>query len=270
MKYTIVMEATTQGSRTAQADGPDLHATTSSQRAGWMLVFCLRHGLILLLALLLAFTLLPFAAPLAMYMGWESEGELLYRFYSLFCHQLPQRSWFLFGPKLTYTLAELQQVNPGLSPLELRAFVGTPALGWKVAWSDRMVAFYTLTPIFGLAYATVRWAGRQIAPLPWIVLLITLLPLVIDGGTHAINDVLTGGASVGGFRDTNQWLAWLTFDAFPGFYTGDQLGTFNWWARLVTGSIAAWGIAFTVFPLIDQTLQQEARLLANQPLHRRN
>lgn len=259
------MEATTQKQMTAQTDGADIHATASSRRADWMIAFCLRHGLILLLALLLVFTLLPFAAPLAMYVGWESEGELLYRFYSLFCHQLPQRSWFLFGPKLTYSLAELQQVNPGLSPPELRAFVGTPALGWKVAWSDRMVAFYTLTPVFGLAYVMMRWAGRQIAPLPWTVLLILLLPLVIDGGTHAINDVLTGGTSVGGFRDTNQWLAWLTFDAFREFYVGDQFGTFNWWARLVTGSIAAWGVAFTVFPLIDQILQHETYLLANKP-----
>lgn len=224
----------------------------------------LRHGLLLLLALLLAFTFLPFAAPVAMNMGWEFGGELLYRFYGLFCHQLPQRSWFLFGPKLTYTLAELQQVNPGLSPLELRAFVGTPTTGWKVAWSDRMIAFYTLTPVFGLAFWSLRRTGVRIAPLSWIVMLVTLLPLLIDGGTHALNDVQSMGMPGVGFRDTNLWLAWLTNNAFPAFYAGDHFGTFNWWARLLTGALAAWGIAFTVFPLLDQLILQEVRPAISQ------
>lgn len=245
------------------------HTSPSLKFADPMVVLLLRHGLALLLAPLLIFTLLPFAAPLAMHLGLEFWGDLLYRFYSLFCHQLPQRSWFLFGPKLTYTLAEIQQAASASSPWELRAFVGTPEMGWKVAWSDRMISFYTLTPVFGLAYTMLRRLGRRSAPLPWFVLLLTLLPLAIDGGTHAINDVLTGGMSSDGFRDTNQWLAWITFNAFPGFYAGDQLGAFNWWARLMTGALAAWGVAFTVFPLLDQLFHQEAGFLADQPSRRR-
>ncbi|MCB0022047.1 MAG: hypothetical protein KDD91_03345, partial [Caldilinea sp.] len=98
----------------------------------------------------------------------------------------------------------------------------------------------------------------RLAPLPWKVLLIALLPLALDGGTHAINDALTGVLSAGGFRDTNQWLAWLTANAWPGFYAGDHFGTFNWWARLITGALAAWGIAFTVFPILAQLFQEEA------------
>jgi uncharacterized membrane protein len=241
----------------------------SQKFADHVVALLLRHGLALLLAPLLIFTLLPFAAPLAMHLGLEFWGDLLYRFYGLFCHQLPQRSWFLFGPQLTYTLTEVQQATSASSPWELRAFVGTPAMGWKVAWSDRMISFYTLTPIFGLVYVVLRRIRGRSAPLPWFVLLLTLLPLAIDGGTHAINDVLTGGMSADGFRDTNHWLAWITFNAFPGFYTGDQLGAFNWWARLVTGALAAWGVAFTVFPLLDQLFQQEASFLVNQPSRRR-
>ena len=226
--------------------------------------FILRHGLAIMLAGMLIFTLLPFAAPLAMQSGWDTLGHLLYRFYGLFCHQMPQRSWFFFGSKLTYTLAEIQQVSPALSPWELRAFVGTPSMGWKVAWSDRMISFYMLTPLFGLAYILLRRIRRGIAPLPWTVLLITLLPLAMDGGTHAISDGLSQISSAGGFRDTNQWLALVTANAFPGFYTGDHFGTFNWWMRLVTGALAAWGIAFTIFPLVDQLIEQEVHFLARQ------
>lgn len=55
---------------------------------------------------------------------------LIYRAYGYICHQLPQRSWFLFGPKLTYTLV-ITGVWPAQSADELRLFVGTPAMGWK-------------------------------------------------------------------------------------------------------------------------------------------
>ena len=61
---------------------------------------------------IVACIMLPFAAPLTMHLGWPVLGDLLYQFYSLFCHQLPQRSWFLFGDKLTYTLTKIQQVYP--------------------------------------------------------------------------------------------------------------------------------------------------------------
>ena len=53
--------------------------------------------------------------------------------------------------------------------------------------------------------------------------------------------------SAGGFRDTNQWLAWLTANAWPS-YAGDHLAH-STGGRLITGALAAWGIAFTViFP----------------------
>ena len=41
-----------------------------------------------------------------MHLGWSNLGKTIYNFYIPFCHQLPQCSWFLFGEKLTYTLAE--------------------------------------------------------------------------------------------------------------------------------------------------------------------
>lgn len=215
-----------------------------------------RHGLTWVLAGMLLFVMLPFAAPLLMAAGWTGAGELLYRLYALFCHQLPQRSWFLFGPKFTYTLAEIRQVAPATDVWTLRAFFGTPEMGWKVAWSDRMISFYTMTPVFGLCYVLLRRL-RPIRPLSWRLLVPALLPLALDGGTHALNDLLYG-ISANGFRDTNEWLALLTGNAFPTFYAGDHAGTFNWWMRLLTGLTAAWGVAFWFFPWLDRLFQEEA------------
>lgn len=215
----------------------------------------LRHIGTWLLILMLFFVLLPFLAPLFMAWGWVGLGTLIYQLYAFFCHQLPQRSWFLFGEKMTYTLDEIHQVFPYSNAWELRSFVGTPEMGWKVAWSDRMISFYTMTPIFGLFNALRR--QRRPKPISFRLLLLALLPIVLDGTTHALNDLVAGVVG-SGFRDTNAWLAVLTNQAFPGFYAGDHFGTFNWWMRLITGIVAAWGLASFLFPWLDQLFREAA------------
>jgi uncharacterized membrane protein len=120
-----------------------------------------------------------------------------------------------------------------------------PSTGWQWSW-----------PVFGLVYALVRTAGIRLRPIPWQFLAILLLPMAIDGATHALNDILSGMAGTG-FRDTNAWLAALTGGAFPALYDGDQWGSFNAWARLITGFWAAFGLAFFLFPWLNQ-LKEEA------------
>jgi uncharacterized membrane protein len=214
----------------------------------------LRHSLTWLLVVMLLFVLPPFLAPLFMALEWIGPARVIYQMYAFFCHQLPQRSWFLFGEKLTYTLDEIGQVFPSMNAWELRSFVGTPQMGWKVAWSDRMISFYTMTPIFGLFYVLRR--RRMPKPISFRLLLVTILPIFLDGTTHALNDLISGVAG-SGFRDTNTWLALLTNQAFPGFYVGDHFGTFNWWMRLITGVVAAWGVASFFFPWLDQLFREE-------------
>ncbi|HCB02293.1 MAG TPA: hypothetical protein DEP19_07905, partial [Anaerolineae bacterium] len=41
--------------------------------------------------------IIPWFAPMMMKFGWTSAGDAIYFVYSFFCHQLPQRSFFLFG-----------------------------------------------------------------------------------------------------------------------------------------------------------------------------
>ncbi len=233
-------------------------STTSSPAARWveridrLAAVVARHWLALLLGGLMVFVTVPFLAPVAMAAGWTGLGKLIYTAYIPFCHQLPQRSWFLFGPKLTYTLAEINQVYPYTDPWRLRFFYGTPEMGWKVAWSDRMISFYGMTPVFGFVYLWLRRRrGRPLPPISLKLFILVLLPMAVDGTTHLISDLLYG-VSNGGFRDTNAWLAALTNNAFPGFYAGDHYGTFNWWMRLLTGILAAWGVAFFCFPWLDR------------------
>lgn len=197
----------------------------------------------------------PFLAPVFMQIGWTGVGRAIYFIYSFFCHQLPERSFFFFGQKTMYSLNEIQAVwQDTTNPFILRQFIGNGMMGWKVAWSDRMISFYTSAWLFALAWWPLR---RKVKPLSWWGFALLLLPMIIDGSTHAISDL----AGIGqGFRDTNQWLAILTNNAFSAsFYVGDGFGAFNSTARLITGLLAGLAIVWLAFPYIfqSQALNQE-------------
>ncbi|MBI3739213.1 MAG: DUF2085 domain-containing protein [Chloroflexi bacterium] len=206
----------------------------------WLGIFFVVYGL---------WVWLPWLAPISMHFGWDGAGKAIYLIYSFFCHQLPERSFFLFGQKSMYSLTEVQAAwQNTLNPLILRKFIGDQTTGWKVAWSDRMVSFYTSVWIFAVLWFPLR---RKIKPLPWWGFALFLLPIAIDGGTHMISDF----AGIGqGFRDSNQWLAALTNNVFPAtFYAGDALGSFNSWMRLITGLLAGLGITWLAFPYMSYT-----------------
>ena len=191
-----------------------------------------------------------------MRIGWSGAGKAIYFIYSFFCHQLPERSYFLFGDKLMYSLSEIQAAwQDTINPLTLGKFVGNELMGWKIAWSDRMISFYTSVWLFAVIWLPFR---RKIKPLPWWGFVLLLIPLALDGGTHTLSDF----AGIGqGFRDTNQLLALLTNNSLPAsFYGGDTLGSFNSWMRLVTETLAGLGIVWFAIPLIFH-----AEVLDQQP-----
>lgn len=218
-------------------------------------VYWLSHHWLLVISLIFAvYVGLPWLAPIFMKLGWTGAGNFIYLVYSTQCHQLPQRSFFLFGPKATYSLAEIQAAWANTSnPVILRQFIGNEALGWKVAWSDRMVSMYTAILPVGLVFRLLR--GR-LKPLSLWSFAAFILPMVIDGGTHMLSDL---GGIGNGFRDSNAWLAALTGDVFPAaFYAGDALGSFNSWMRLVTGILFAIGCVWLAYPHVERALDDAA------------
>jgi uncharacterized membrane protein len=212
----------------------------------WFQVFLVVYGL---------WVWIPFLAPVFMNIGWNGAGKAIYFVYSFFCHQLPERSFFLFGQKAMYSLTEIQAAwRETINPLLLRRFIGNEAMGWKIAWSDRMISFYTSIWLFAIVW----WPFRhKVKPLRWWALAFLLFPIVLDGGTHMFSDL----AGIGqGFRDSNQWLALLTANSLPtSFYVGDAMHSFNSWARLISGLLAGFGIVWLAFPYIFQShvLNQE-------------
>jgi uncharacterized membrane protein len=200
---------------------------------------------------------LPWLAPIFMKMGWDSLAKPIYWLYSFQCHQLPQRSFFLFGPQSMYSLSEVQEIWQNTNnPLILRQFIGSPELGFKVAWSDRMISAYSSILVGGVLWYFTRKRLR-LFPI-WVVVLLAL-PMAIDGVSHMVSDL----AGIGeGFRYTNEWLAQLTQYRLPSsFYEGTTIGSFNSWMRLISGTFFGVGAGWFVFSSLGAVLSRPA--LAN-------
>ena len=197
------------------------------------------------------FVVTPYLAPLFMRLGWTGLADRIYFLYVLIGHQLPQRSIFLFGPQMMYSLPEIRTITQSLDPLVLKHFIGNAEIGWKVAYSDRLMAWYGSFWIASLVYAVVR---RRVKPLPFWGLALLALPMFVDGVTHTISDVLVNQQFGAGFRDTNIWLAQLTHYALPlWFVAGDAVGSFNSIMRWISGALFGIGLAWFLLPWVANT-----------------
>ncbi len=179
-----------------------------------------------------------------MHWGWESAAKMIYELYAWQCHQLPQRSYFLFGERMSYTLEQIQAVwMDTFDPIQLRQFIGNAEMGFKIAWSDRMITAYTSIPLSAIGF---RLLNRDYRPIPFRLFLLLIFPMALDGATHFISDLEGIGQ---GFRYTNDWLAALTDYNLPNsFYFGDALGSFNSWMRIVTGILFGLGLMAYAYP----------------------
>jgi uncharacterized membrane protein len=161
-----------------------------------------------------------------------------------------------------YNLDELPLTLTGKATqdmLTLRSFRGNEILGWKVAWSDRMVYMYGGLWIISIVF-WIRSRRRIRKPLPlWIVALL-LVPMAVDGVTHLLSD---GNGLSAGFRYDNAWLAALTNNTFgDSFYRGDALGSFNSLMRLVTGVLFAVAISGLALPYFHRDMKRSESALA--------
>jgi uncharacterized membrane protein len=139
------------------------------------------HWLLLVNLVIAVYAGLPFLAPTLMALGYTRPAEMIYAIYKPLCHQLPYRSFFLFGPRLTYPYKTLQEL---LGPEKLatdslaRSFIGNPALGYKMAYCQRDTAMYSSMLLAGMTFGLVR---RRLKPLPVALYLILLAPWAVDG-----------------------------------------------------------------------------------------
>lgn len=168
---------------------------------GRVISFLARHWLLFANTLVGIFAGLPFLAPVLALLGVEGPARLIYFIYQFTCHQLPYRSFFLGGPKFTYSIEEIVAVTGRAEIWDLFHHPLTlPALGYQVAYCERDVAIYGTIFLAGLLYALVR--GR-LRPLPLWAAALFALPMALDGFTQLF-----------GFRESTWELRLLTGGLF--------------------------------------------------------
>jgi uncharacterized membrane protein len=94
---------------------------------------------------------LPFLAPVLMASGYTAPANLIYSAYQFACHQLPSRSYFIFGH--------------------------------QVAYCQRDTAIYVTLFVATLLFAL---GQHRIKPLPWQGYVAFILPMAIDGITQLL------------------------------------------------------------------------------------
>lgn len=142
---------------------------------------------------------LPWLSPLAKAANHPLLGELLFRLYTPLCHQLPARSFFCYGH--------------------------------QVAFCHRCAAMYTAIALAGLLFALAR---RWVRPTPLRIAGLLLLPILLDGGSHLLDDVFGLGLRGG----------------------GDAIGTLNFWLRMITGALVGVAAFVAIFPRLERDMSR--------------
>jgi uncharacterized membrane protein len=196
-------------------------------------VWLSRHWLGLINVALAVYIGLPFLAPALEKSGHPFAAQIIYSTYRALCHELPQRSYFLFGEKTVYSLPELvERVGEDHLPLYPwpGPFNGNEQVGYKIALCQRDLAIYGTLLLSGLAFGWVRSRARPISFLVYI--LIGVLPMALDGGSQLVSYVV------------------------PGLFPGGVPRESTWVLRTVTGAMFGWATAWLVFPYLQSAFAE--------------
>jgi uncharacterized membrane protein len=211
--------------------------------------FMSKHYLLILNIFLLLYAGLPWFAPVLVNAGFPQLARPIYSFYSVTCHQLAFRSWFLFGDQPAYPreAAEIEgwftygevTGNHEENLWEARNYNGGldehgHAVGYKVPFCQRDVAIWGAMLLFGLLFAI---SGRKIPPLPMVIwFLVGILPIGLDGGTQLLSQI--------------EWFSWIPYrESTP-------------LLRTLTGALFGFTTAWFGFPVIEEAMEETRQILA--------
>lgn len=206
-----------------------------------------RHYMSVFNFLVFVYLGLAFLAPVMQHYDMTTAARINYAVYSKFCHQLAYRSWFLYGeqpayPRETAAVAGLKTYGEvtGLDPSDLQAardFIGTPELGYKVAFCQRDVAIYGGLLLFGLIFAIFK---SRIKPLPWWgLILLGIVPIGLDGVSQLVGQLFTR----------------LPWNFIPYRESTPLL-------RTITGFLFGVSIAWFGYPVVEESMKDTRKIMA--------
>lgn len=187
-----------------------------SRAASRFLLLVSAHWLLLANLFFLLYVGLPVLAPVLQRLGYSRLAGVIYAAYRPFCHQRPDRSFFLFGESACYSPEELALLlgESGVWP----RYVGGPGIGYKVAICQRDVAIYATMFVAGVVFHFLR---KRLRPLRAKEFVILMLPMAVDGLGQLFG-----------------------------------LWTSTWFSRVVTGALFGLACVLLVFPYLEEGMQQ--------------
>ncbi len=142
----------------------------------------------IMVVFLLLYAFLPFLSPILFSFNAESvAAKKIQNIYTIFCHQRPQSSLFLFGGENSqyfYTLEELKErdVVPKHSNVSSGAgYWGDDEIGYKVAYCIRDIGIYSFLSLFGLFLVILMNKKKSVFKVHWSVIVLFMLPMALDG-----------------------------------------------------------------------------------------
>jgi uncharacterized membrane protein len=145
---------------------------------------------------LLIYAGLPWLSPLLRILGFERLGWAIFSLYSVLCHQLPERSFFIAR--------------------------------YQVCYCHRCTALYTSLLVMSLLYTAGRWKQS----ISHRLLLLMILPILIDGGWHMLDEILP----------------------FMLRSADNSVGSLNFWLRMVTGALFGIAIVLWAYPRLEREM----------------
>jgi len=141
--------------------------------------FIARHWLLAVNSAMFLFIFPAFLAPYLMAIGMERPAKVVYMLYRLTCHQLPERSFFVFGYKMALC----------------------------VRCSSLYLSFWGVGLFYGLWRSTPLSRRYRLSPLSLKLLFLLALPMAIDGAIQLLGlwestntlRAITGALAGGGF-----------------------------------------------------------------------
>jgi uncharacterized membrane protein len=159
--------------------------------------------LIVLIVFFFFYNLGAWLAPVTQQLGYTKVSQPIYKVYSFFCHQLPERSTFLFGDQLWYSKEDLllrfdydaYQDNYLELQQDAYDFTGNEEAGYKVAFCSRDIGIF-LSVLVTLGVALL--SKIRFKEVPLAVRLSGIVLVGLDGGIQLLSSMLY----FSGMRDT--------------------------------------------------------------------
>jgi len=184
---------------------------------------------------------LPILAPVLLAAGFTGTANAIYQTYNMVCHQLPTRTYFIFGE--------------------------------QVAMCERCLAIYGTLFVGGLAF---NFARYKALPLRWYILF--ALPMALDGGSAFVSElaqviplwlfwllwtVIVAVATV--ILHKQHGYVWQMGVVFLGGYlalaylqfAGPRIS--NWTLRTLTGTIFGVGTVLFAYPILQESFRETWR-----------